>query len=221
MSQVRLFHLIFVLIVVGDLVGRVLQSVWLDYIFKPLILLCLGVFFYLENPEKDRLNKTILWAIFFAWAGDVFLMFTDKGELFFPLGLVCFLVSHIFYILAYRLSFPQNAYSLLETNKRLVLPFIFVGASVYTFLFNKLGVLQIPVFFYTFVLVGMSVFALNRYKKVSQKSFLMVFVGSLFFLISDMCLAINMFAFPIPASGIVVMTTYITAQYLIIRGIRA
>ncbi len=221
MNNIRLFHLFFALIVIGDLLGRILQSVWLDYIFKPLIMLSLGVFFYFEKPEKDRLSKTVLWAIFFAWGGDVFLMFTDKGELYFPLGLVFFLVSHIFYILAYRLSFPQNEFSLLQTNKRLVLPFIFVGTIVYTFLFNKLGILQIPVFFYTLVLISMSVFALNRYKKVSQTNFLMVFVGSLFFIVSDLCLAINMFAFPIPASGIIVMTTYITAQYLIVRGIRA
>jgi len=65
----------------------------------------------------------------------------------------------------------------------------------------------------------MSAMALNRYKAVSFKSFYIVFSGSLLFVISDTLIALDKFLMPIPNDRIFVMSTYIVAQFLIMKGI--
>jgi uncharacterized membrane protein YhhN len=94
------------------------------------------------------------------------------------------------------------------------------GFSIYTLLFNHLDiVLKIAVFVYMVALLGMSAMALNRYKTVSKASFNLVFYGSVLFVISDSLIAIDKFLTPIPNDRIFIMSTYIAAQYLIMRGI--
>ena len=61
--------------------------------------------------------------------------------------------------------------------------------------------------------------ALNRYKVVSSLSFLMVFCGSILFVISDSLMALDKFLIPIPNDRLFVMSTYIAAQFLIMKGI--
>jgi uncharacterized membrane protein YhhN len=68
-------------------------------------------------------------------------------------------------------------------------------------------------------LLGMSVMALNRKEIKPVKSFHFVFLGSLLFVISDSVIAINKFFQPIPFDGIIVMSTYMAAQFLIVKGL--
>jgi len=74
---------------------------------------------------------------------------------------------------------------------------------------------------YALVLVVMVLNGLFRLGRTNNKSFLLVFVGALFFLVSDSLLAINKFLHPFASSGLLIMSTYITAQFLIIEGIIA
>ena len=46
-------------------------------------------------------KKILITALTFSWIGDVILLFADKGEIYFILGLVAFLVSHVFYIVLF------------------------------------------------------------------------------------------------------------------------
>ncbi len=66
---------------------------------------------------------------------------------------------------------------------------------------------------------GMAARALNRFKTTSTESFLLVFFGSVLFVLSDTLIAIDKFYVSIPNDGVFVMSTYIAAQYLIMRGI--
>jgi len=94
------------------------------------------------------------------------------------------------------------------------------GFVIYILLFNHIDlVLKIAVFVYMIALLGMSAMALNRYKTVSSVSFNLVFYGSLLFVISDTLIALNKFLIPIPNDRIFVMSTYIAAQYLMMRGL--
>ena len=61
--------------------------------------------------------------------------------------------------------------------------------------------------------------ALNRFGNGHPISFSLVFTGSLLFVFSDTMIAVNRFLTPIPYEGILIMTTYISAQYLIMRGL--
>jgi uncharacterized membrane protein YhhN len=68
-------------------------------------------------------------------------------------------------------------------------------------------------------LLGMSAMALNRKGNGHPKSFTYVFIGSVLFVLSDSMIAINKFFHPIQNEGILIMSTYIAAQFLIMRGI--
>jgi uncharacterized membrane protein YhhN len=68
-------------------------------------------------------------------------------------------------------------------------------------------------------LIGMSVAALNRKGRVGHSGYALVFAGSVLFVASDSMIAINKFHTAIPLSGFWIMLTYITAQYLIMRGL--
>jgi uncharacterized membrane protein YhhN len=61
--------------------------------------------------------------------------------------------------------------------------------------------------------------ALFRFGKTTAGSFAMVFGGAILFMISDSLIAINKFLEPLPQSGFWIMTTYIGAQFLIVRGL--
>ena len=80
-----ILHLIFVLIVVLELIGTINGSIWLDYPVKPFILIWIAVYFLMmTKPQPYR--WLVILAFFFSWAGDLLLMFGDKGEMFFFAG---------------------------------------------------------------------------------------------------------------------------------------
>ncbi|MCU0444567.1 MAG: lysoplasmalogenase [Microscillaceae bacterium] len=216
----RSFLVIFVIIALGDLVGRGLSSAILDYIFKPLIMLSLMIHFYQQTrPRFGTFQRLILWALFFSWLGDVLLMF--EPPIFFQLGLSGFLISHLFYISAYIQSVKnQTTKPFLVRQPYWLLAYLAVLIACVAWMYPTLGSLLIPVVVYSVVLLSMSVFALNRKDSVNPASFGWVWVGSVFFIVSDMWLAINKFVYAgqLPWSGIIVMLTYILAQYCIVKG---
>jgi uncharacterized membrane protein YhhN len=65
----------------------------------------------------------------------------------------------------------------------------------------------------------MSMMALNRKGRVAQASYSLVFFGSILFLISDSMIALNKFFMEFALAGFWIMITYISAQYLIMRGL--
>jgi hypothetical protein len=65
----------------------------------------------------------------------------------------------------------------------------------------------------------MLIAAFNRKNMVTPVSFTWVFIGALFFVFSDSCIAINLFYKPFASARAVIMSTYIMAQFLIISGV--
>jgi len=74
---------------------------------------------------------------------------------------------------------------------------------------------------YLIVIVMMVTTARERFGKTNAVSFWQVFIGGVFFMVSDGVLAIHKFYNPFPESGVIVMGTYIIAQFLMVRGILA
>ena len=94
------------------------------------------------------------------------------------------------------------------------------GIVVYILLFPHLdGVLKPAVLIYVLAILSMSSMALNRLGNGHPISFTLVFAGSLLFVASDTMIAINRFLVSIPFEGLLIMSTYIGAQYLIMRGL--
>jgi len=209
---------LFLIVSAGDLVALAFSNQSLEFICKPLILLSL-IGYYLSAIENR--SMVFVQALFFSWVGDVLLLFSTDSELFFIIGLIAFLISHLLFIQAYR--HHRNSHvdqELLGTQKvRYALPIILASTGLIVILFNSLGPLQIPVAAYSLVLCVMVLTALFRYGRTTRLSFWMVFLGALLFMISDSMLAMNKFFSPIAGARFMVMFTYISAQYLIVEGI--
>jgi uncharacterized membrane protein YhhN len=217
-----LLHLLFLIIVVGDLVGELLQIKWIDYSFKPFILIWIGGYFLMQAKNIDKkVVRLAVFAFIFSWFGDMLLMFGEIDFIYFMIGLVSFLVAQIFYIFLFlRTINISGKMPFLKKKPYFLIAYIAFGLIVYTILYSHLdAVLRIAVFVYMVALLSMSVMALNRFGNGHPISFSLVFIGSLLFVLSDTMIALNKFLAPIPYEGILIMTTYIGAQYLIMRGL--
>lgn len=218
MSRRFFFLYLFVAVSAVELVSIAADWSVIHMSVKPLIMLSL-IGYYLASV-KVRSNVFVR-ALFFSWAGDVLLIFVSRSETFFMAGLVAFLISHVLYILAYRQhKTSDTGHGLLGTQKvRYSLPIILIGTGLLVVLYPTLGALRLPVMLYATVLIIMVMSALFRYGFTTSSGFWMVFCGALLFLISDSLLALNKFWSPLPAAGLLIMSTYASAQFLITEGI--
>jgi uncharacterized membrane protein YhhN len=160
-------------------------------------------------------------AVSFSFLGDTLLLFGDLAEIYFILGLVSFLLAHVFYVVAYRQHKLADATYALNRIQRVLftIPIVLMGIGLLIILFPLLGPLKIPVILYTTVILLMVVHALFRYGRTSPLSFWLVFVGAILFMISDSILAINKFHSEVPYAGLLVMIPYMIAQFMIIKGL--
>jgi len=183
-----------------------------------LIPMLIGFAFQSFKNHKPVL-RLLLIALFFCWAGDTLLIFTEQNELFFLLGLAAFLLGHIGYIFTFRKSVDT-------TKPAKSLPAIYYGLPIVyavgllIFLLPKLGDMAIPVIAYAIVISMMCVAAMWRWSNTTKFSFMMVTTGAIVFVISDSLIAINKFHTPFSAASILIMITYIKAQYLIVVGLK-
>jgi uncharacterized membrane protein YhhN len=154
--------------------------------------------------------------LLFSWAGDIILEFSDSNANMFIPGLVCFLLAHIMYFIVF-IKTPGNN-SIIGNRRLLLLPAIIYGVTLVLYLYGDLKEMRFPVIMYAIVILFMLAGAINRIDKVKKKSFWLVLAGAILFVISDSAIAINKFSYQFEYSGIVIMSTYIVAQYLIVTG---
>ncbi|WDF65138.1 lysoplasmalogenase [Flavobacterium sp. KACC 22763] len=187
-----------------------------DLFLKPILIpiIGFGAYFYRKFQSKNIL----LAALVFSWLGDVILLFTDLGEIYFILGLVCFLTAHIIYCILFnkqkRIRKKQNKPLFIFGS--ILIAFYLIG--MVSVLMPYLGDLEIPVSIYASVISIMLLFAFNGFLVWEKPGNQLVFLGAVFFVISDSILALNKFYAPIPKSSFFIMLTYLLAQYLIVVG---
>ena len=218
MKRQSIFLLLFIIVSIGELAATLIPNYQLALFCKPLILLFL-IGYYLSSVENR--SSLFIRALFFSWAGDVLLLLTSRGEIFFLVGLIAFMISHFLLIQVYRHHRDSHVEKeLLGTQKaRYAFPIVLAATGVIVILYNSLGPLRIPVMVYSLVMCVMVFTALFRYGRTNSQSFWIVFAGALLFMSSDTLLAFNKFQNPIPAGSFLIMLTYIAAQYLIVEGI--
>jgi uncharacterized membrane protein YhhN len=211
----------FYLISIINLIEQVINTGWLDLATKPLLMITLLLYYLLaERGTANSWSKLIVGALVFSWFGDVLLMLQGKYEDLFIFGLAAFLLAHICYILGFRKAkFDETR----ETNSsfihtRLVF-LVFVGGVLIYMLYPFLDEMLVPVISYTIVIISMGIAALFRRGWTTDKSFIMVYSGALLFIMSDAMIGINKFMNPIIQARLLIMATYIAAQFLIIKGI--
>jgi uncharacterized membrane protein YhhN len=202
-----------------EVFSGMLSSEMLHFVGKPLIMIALGVYYFLSEINKRSIF--VVRAIFFSLLGDVVLMLESRDGIFFVLGLASFLIAHIFYIVAYGQHQEEVVVDELHgiQKTRLAFPIVLAGSGLIIVLYSSLGDLKIPVVIYALVLIVMVLNALFRYGRTNANSFWLVFIGSLLFMISDSILAINKFLQPISLAKAFIMVTYTFAQFFIVRGL--
>ncbi|GAB4162688.1 MAG: lysoplasmalogenase [Winogradskyella sp.] len=210
------FSILFFIIVLFELITGstdTLQAA--HYIAKPAIVVSL-LFLFIKTSDgiSKSIKRMTLLALGFSVLGDILLMFVDQSPHFFTMGLVAFLLAHIMYILVF----------LKHRNKQkpvvgFVVLILTYASGLFYVLKDGLGHMLIPVIVYMIVILSMATSAFIRKGTVNRNSYHMVFIGAIFFMISDSLLALNKFYQPIPLSNISIMLTYALAQFLIILGI--
>ena len=181
------------------------------YIFKPLTMVFIVVLALLEEVTvSDTYKLFIVVGLFFSIMGDVWLMLPQD---YFIRGLISFLIAHIFYIVAFW-GIPTDFSTFL-----IRLPLILFAGGVFAYLRPHLGKYLAPVVVYMLIILGMGLFAPNRYYEYQDTAGLLAVAGALLFMLSDSVLAINKFAKPFPAAQAIILSTYFAAQWLIALSI--
>ncbi|MDX1829198.1 MAG: lysoplasmalogenase [Lutibacter sp.] len=210
MNKIKLTFLLFLFASVMDIIGIILKTPMLIYVFKPLIIIALLFLYVFSLPKR---LKWYVIALEFSFFGDVLLMFS--GKLFFMAGLLSFLMAHILFIKIVINQIKKT--SILKVIIASV-PFLMLFLGLMFVLRNSLNELLIPVIIYGLTISTFGVVSLINYlQKKSVKSFLML-VGAVVFITSDSLLAINKFYNPNKIFEVLIMVTYIVAQYLIFKS---
>ena len=176
---------------------------------KPLCTISILAYLLLfRNTAINSFSKRIGIGLFFCLVGDTFLLF----ESYFIWGLASFLVAHLIFLY----DFIKRQGWLWEPRVAVVLALIAVG--VFTLVSDDLDSLFYPVLIYLIVILLMSwqgwALALNT--KMEYRSFLGWAVS--LFLFSDALIAIDKFYYSFSFSGILILSTYWIAIFLIARS---
>ncbi len=225
---IAILHLVFEALLIADMPQMLLPAMVSKALLMPVLI---WYYYKVSGPSLGAVQKLILVGFIFSWSGDVNLMMPrleslkPYEELFFLVGLVSFLITHVLYMLSFRKDLSNNAHpTLLKAKPWLVLPILAAYAGLLAFLLPAIQAYEpdmlIPVIVYASVITAMVIFAINRYGKVSVASYGAVLAGALLFMFSDSNIAINKFHTPYTFAPLVIMSTYITSQYLFAWGTR-
>lgn len=206
-------------------------------ISKPLLMPVLALLLIQRTTKNNFDFKNFLIAsLFFSWLGDVALMFVGAQQIgsyyyagnpnFFLAGLIFFLIAHVLYIIVFSKTTIQQK-AILAQKPLLILPLLLYMVLLMAFVLPALishpvnKAMTLPVVIYSTVIGAMVIAAANRYGRVAYPSFKMVLMGATLFMVSDSIIAINAFIYQnnMPLAGPAIMTTYITAQLLIVLGV--
>jgi uncharacterized membrane protein YhhN len=182
----------------------------LQYILKSCLMPILLVV-YIYGVGSNNVFLPVIAALVFAWIGDVLLVKINNISCF-KFGLASFLIGHLFYIVSmYRLidSFhiPAFLVSVLIAACFCVIAFKAVKPS---------KEMKIPVIAYEMIIMLLAIFACQLFMAQNSAFGVLVFAGSLCFVVSDTFFALETFrGYKIYFWA---MLTYISAQILIILG---
>ena len=168
---------------------------------KTMLLPLLTLYYVLEvKSKKMKPNTWFLAGLVFSFFGDLFLLFKWG----FLLGLGSFLLAHVFYVICFIKLKIKNAWGFLS----FIIAYL-LGLLCY--LFPHLDEMKIPVILYGIVISAMLFTSLRTGKS------LLIF-GALLFVISDSILSISLFVNSNVVLPLLVMLTYVAAQFLLVLG---
>jgi len=204
MSLQRLSRIIITLILLGALITILAEyhsDRTLVYLYKPLTTVFIILLAWIGKEAAKCYRGRMIVGLLLSLIGDVFLLWPDR---FFILGLVSFLLAHIFYISAFLVG--RN----LKWSP-LILPYAVYGILIYSLLFPGLGNMRWPVLLYMVVILFMGWQALERWRTFPTIGLIGV-AGAILFIVSDSLLAWNRFHTSFDTARIFILGTYYPAQ---------
>ena len=199
----------FMLFCLIDFFGIYLDKQMMVNFAKPMLMITLFWYYY-SNAKK--LNKYFVLGLFFSFLGDILLLGT--GEMYFVFGLLFFLIAHVFYIIIV-LKIIQ-----ITKPKEFIIagvPFLLLFLVLMNVLYAGLGIMKIPVIIYAITISFFGIVSLILYLQAKTKISMLLLVGVLTFITSDTILALNLFYKKQSFYPLLIMMTYVLAQYLICR----
>lgn len=197
---------------------------------KPVVFAVSALFFIgtaiffspLEIPHRLCIPMGIIAATSFwltPWEVALALVFSLIGDYAgschnFMAQMGSFAVAHLFYIIFFIRRYVKKDYKMTAKMKGYLFMLAICAVSLLAFVFMKIvpeapaGVLRIGVSIYAILICTM------LYTALMQRS-LFYALGALFFVVSDFILAWNKFVEPVPYRTILVIGTYLSAQYLL------
>lgn len=200
-------------------IGSAILFIWAEYngpplqiyIFKPLTMVFIILIAVLKTKESQVFYAfAVIAGLVFSIGGDIFLMLPSDQ---FILGLISFLIAHLFYISAFTYQ------SKIRRVPWALIPFVIYGILIFVILSPHLGAMKPPVAVYIVVILVMGWRAWERWSQAAEKSALLAFFGAVLFIISDSILALNRFREPFAVARALNLSTYFAAQWLIALSI--
>lgn len=183
----------------------------LHTIFKPATTIL--ILFVALNTPPGKYKILITIGMLFSLMGDIFLMLPSDQ---FLIGLICFLITHICYIVAF-LSDSQFG--------RPIWPYVLLGViaiAIFELLSGGINAaMKLPVAIYAAALSLMTAQALARNLQKKNTGSMLAAIGAILFLISDTTLAYDRFVIGFTAARAIILSTYYAAQYLIALSARS
>ena len=228
MVYIGQLSLLFLVLLIIDMYSEITLNYAILWTVKPFLMPTLLLLFLLNAQNILRFERIcVVIALVFSCLGDILLM-QHRNDLFIY-GLGSFLIVHISYVISFLVRLchaGRNASKRRLTISAMVvvsIPFVAYIALMLYILHPKLNTdteetkgLLMPVVIYTCLIVGMAYLSYLRDRKTP--GFWCVFIGAIFFVLSDTILAFNKFVISLPTPGLFIMFTYGIGQYLIVIG---
>jgi uncharacterized membrane protein YhhN len=217
-----IFLALFFILVIIELFAEFKDNKKIEYYTKPLLMPMLILFYIfgvVEASSISDVNWFIIIALIGGCAGDIFLMLENVDK-WFIFGMGSFLINQIFYIMAFFVSITD--YSAFDSwGLFLLAPAILILIFTVPRFIKNTEDMKIPVLVYMTAIFIMHIAALLRIAdpEIQGLPFILVYVGSISFIFSDACIAVNKWAGEFVNARLIIMTTYVLAQFYITLGV--
>lgn len=180
-------------------------------------LLLLPILMLYLAAEPGKASPVVYVGLFCSFMGD--LLLTRSGEIFFLLGMLAFIGTHVCNILFFyglQKGHPGKPMNLVLA----VVVLAVISGGIYFLLADKLGSFRVPILAYMAIISLMAVMATQTWVNpgLIQTAIRCFIPGAALFVLSDGLLALNKFLLHTGSIDIAVMLTYGMAQYLLVKG---
>ncbi len=220
-DKAKLFLFIFWLLLLLNVVALSIQTQWLAFGSKALLMPSLALYLWSSVSRRGlRWARFLLIGLSFAFVGDILLSISSEGTgLPFLLGMTAFLTMHGLLIRHYLRIRDLNNLNTLPN-----LPIMFLLFAVAVVLMDIITSAAPRSLFFPLIVFGITLatstgMSAQAYDKLLEPRAYYTIVGALLVMASDILIGLELTRkYLFPGQSVLVMSTYGTGMYLIVRG---